>query len=151
MGFVVAYAWYAERTPARARALRPLAPLVAMTAIVGAVAVGHTLAGSSHRTVEGEVVRRFEVPWKQTRMPYLEVRGPEGDTPAVPVPRALWDRCPVGAHYARAAMSDEVRCGDTTMVDTLDFLRGVGLLWGILVASLAMAMVHRISRIQSGE
>ena len=87
------FAWIADRTPARQRALRPLAPLVAITAIAGAVATGFVLSSALHRDVRGQVTARLDVPIKAGRATLLRVRESDGSTIDVSVPRALWMRC----------------------------------------------------------
>ncbi len=144
------FAWIADRTPARQRALRPLAPLVAITAIAGAVATGFVLSSALHRDVRGQVTARLDVPIKAGRATLLRVRESDGSTIDVSVPRALWTRCGLGDSYARRAWSPTLRCGAVTAREPIAHV-GYGLAaWGALLGVLLAASGVRLRHTASG-
>jgi hypothetical protein len=138
------FAWYADRTPARQTALRPLAPLVAVTSIVGAVAVGFIVAPSLHRNVAGTVITRFDLPMKTGRATYLRIEEAGGATLDVAVPRAFWERCIEGDAYSRAPMSPVLRCGTRDSVESLMHVWYALMLWGALAVALLAATHLRL-------
>jgi hypothetical protein len=138
------FAWYADRTPARQSALRPLAPLVALTSIVGAVAIGFVVASSLHRSVSGTVVARFDLPMKTARATYLRVREAGGSTLDVAVPRAFYEVCVEGDTYSRAPMSPILRCGTRQTFESLMHVWYALALWGALVIALLAATHLRL-------
>ena len=135
------FAWYADRTPVRQRALRPLAPLVAVTSIVGAVAVGFVVAPSLHRSVAGSVVARFDLPMKTGRATYLRIEEAGGSTQDVAVPRAFWEICVEGETYRRAPMSPILRCGTRETFESLMHVWYALAAWGALAVAL-LAAIH---------
>ena len=141
------FAWYADRTPARQRALRPLAPLVAVTSIVGALAVGFIVAPSLHRRVAGAVVARIDLPMKTGRATYLRIAEAGGSTHDVAVPRAFWEICVEGATYSRAPMSPILRCGVLDATESLMHVWYALAAWGALVIALLAATHLRLRRL----
>lgn len=108
-------AWVIDRTPARQREMRPLAPLVALAALTGAIACGLLIPGAEYRAVTGRVTRRFTEPIKTATGYVLQVTEADGATVELLVPQALWEGCALGDRYAHAAFGPERRCGPMTV------------------------------------
>ncbi len=140
------FAWYADRTTGRRRALGPLIPLVALTAMVGAVATGLLLSPGLHRTIHGTVTRRYQLPMKGALTPLLAVREASGWTVDVAAPRELWLHCAVGDTYTRESMAPTVRCGPLTTQESVTPVEVALVLWGVLAVSLGGSVMHRARR-----
>ena len=143
---MVSFSWYTDRTPSRKRALGPLIPVAALTAIAGAVAAVLLLMPGLHRTIHGTVARRYELPMKGSLTPLLTVREASGWTVDVAPPRELWLHCAVGDTYARESMARTVRCGALTTQESVTPVEVALGLWGVLAVSLGGGVMYRAHR-----
>ena len=144
------FALVTDRTPARQREMRPLAPLVALAALSGAIACGLLIPGAAYRAVTGRVTRRFTEPIKTANGHVLQVTQADGATLELLVPQELWEGCALGDRYAHAAFGPELRCGPMTVpVDYRAPTIAAGL-WAATVLPLVLLGAWRCRRADHG-